>query len=533
MKRISLVVILMLAVAGSLVAGDEIAREKPRQIGEVIDLQRPVASPSFSGAPSALDREGEGRAGSEASLVWSHVLSFPEAEYVAPHFSRFDLPAGAYVVVTSRDGSRSWRYEGKGKQPEGLIDGFWAIHIYGEEAIVELYSGVSVPAGAVTIDRFARGFKPWEMRESMAICGSDDSQWAKCYAGTTEYEKGKAVARLLIGGTSACTGWLVGSEGHVMTNEHCISTSNEANNTNYEFMAEGGTCQTSCDSWGACPGTVVATSGSLVKVNAGYDYALIKLPVNPTSTYGYLQLRNSGGITGERIYIPQHPQAWGKKIAMKDGSKDATLAGTTSGCSSRSYSDLAYNADTQGGSSGSPVLAGNDHLVIGLHHCGSCPNRAVPIEYVINDLGTSLPANAVGGGSSCTDADGDGYCSVASGGNDCDDSSSSIYPGAVEVCGNGVDDDCDGQVDEGCSTGGSITLTANGYKVKGAQRVDLGWSGATSTSVDIFRDGSKLTTTANDGAHTDSINKKGGGSYTYTVCEAGTSTCSNTATVSF
>ncbi len=79
----------------------------------------------------------------------------------------------------------------------------------------------------------------------------------------------------------------------------------------------------------------------------------------------------------------------------------------------------------------------------------------------------------------------------------------------------------------------SITLSATGYKVKGLQTVDLTWSGATSTSVDVYRNGARITTTANDGAYTDAINKKGGGSYTYKVCEAGTTTCSNEATVTF
>ncbi|HUF18916.1 MAG TPA: S8 family serine peptidase [Thermoanaerobaculia bacterium] len=82
------------------------------------------------------------------------------------------------------------------------------------------------------------------------------------------------------------------------------------------------------------------------------------------------------------------------------------------------------------------------------------------------------------------------------------------------------------------STGG-ITLSATGYKVKGVQHADLTWSGATSTSVDVFRNGSKITTTANDGAHTDNIGIKGGGSYTYKVCEASTTTCSNEVSVTF
>lgn len=85
------------------------------------------------------------------------------------------------------------------------------------------------------------------------------------------------------------------------------------------------------------------------------------------------------------------------------------------------------------------------------------------------------------------------------------------------------------------SNGGTsaISLSATGYKQKGLQKVDLSWSGATSTNVDVFRNGTIITTTANDGAYTDNINVSGGGTYTYKVCEAGTSVCSNDATVTF
>jgi subtilisin family serine protease len=79
----------------------------------------------------------------------------------------------------------------------------------------------------------------------------------------------------------------------------------------------------------------------------------------------------------------------------------------------------------------------------------------------------------------------------------------------------------------------SITLSVRGYKVKGVQQADLTWSGATGTNVDVYRNSTKIATTASDGAHTDNIGLKGGGSYTYKVCEAGTTTCSNAVTISF
>lgn len=83
------------------------------------------------------------------------------------------------------------------------------------------------------------------------------------------------------------------------------------------------------------------------------------------------------------------------------------------------------------------------------------------------------------------------------------------------------------------STGGSINLSAVGYKLKRIQHADLTWSGATSTSVDVFRNSVKIVTTVNDGAYTDNINRNGGGSYSYQLCEAATTTCSDSVTVTF
>jgi len=80
---------------------------------------------------------------------------------------------------------------------------------------------------------------------------------------------------------------------------------------------------------------------------------------------------------------------------------------------------------------------------------------------------------------------------------------------------------------------GSIALSATGTKTKGNASVNLTWSGASSTSVDIFRNNTKIITTANDGAHTDALPKGSSGTFTYKVCNSGTTTCSNNASVTF
>ena len=58
-----------------------------------------------------------------------------------------------------------------------------------------------------------------------------------------------------------------------------------------------------------------------------------------------------------------------------------------------------------------------------------------------------------GGGSGCTDRDGDGYYKNTGCGTlvDCNDDNPSIHPNAVEVCSDGIDQNCDG-IDQACTT---------------------------------------------------------------------------------
>ena len=78
-----------------------------------------------------------------------------------------------------------------------------------------------------------------------------------------------------------------------------------------------------------------------------------------------------------------------------------------------------------------------------------------------------------------------------------------------------------------------VTLTGTARKAKGLQKADLKWSGAAWTSVDIVRNGTRRATTSNLGSYTDNIDVKGAGAYNYTVCDSGTTTCSNVVTLTF
>jgi serine protease AprX len=83
-------------------------------------------------------------------------------------------------------------------------------------------------------------------------------------------------------------------------------------------------------------------------------------------------------------------------------------------------------------------------------------------------------------------------------------------------------------------TPGAITLTASGRRVQGRHTVDLTWSGSNAATIDIYRDGVVIATVPNNGSYKDFIGVRGGNvRYTYKVCDAGTTNCSNEVTVRF
>ncbi len=386
-------------------AGQRLAAgQGPLQVGEYVNAA--FESPHPYGAP-----------GADAPVrVFTQEIHHPGATYVAPYFSRFELAPGDYVVVRSPDGRRTWRYERYGKAELGRQGGFWGIHVSGDRAIIELYAKGERNAFGFTIDRYARGFTAAEMGEDAdeSICTTDDKENAICYelSEPAIYDKGRAVSRLLIQGAFLCTGWLIGDDGHLMTNQHCIGTAADAMNTDYEFMAEGATCEEFCGQL-QCDGVIEADSATLIKTSVPWDYSMVLLPVNVTPTYGFMQLRATGPVLEERIYAPQHPGGRGKEIAVfstypENPSGFAEMDTLTAPTCSGGGIEAGYWMDTEGGSSGSPVLGYSDHLVVALHHCRGANfcttgnpdvddhNRGLLIQDVIADLGVDLPDNALG-----------------------------------------------------------------------------------------------------------------------------------------
>lgn len=85
------------------------------------------------------------------------------------------------------------------------------------------------------------------------------------------------------------------------------------------------------------------------------------------------------------------------------------------------------------------------------------------------------------------------------------------------------------------SSGGSssIKLKVSGRVKSGRQYMTLDWSGATGSSVDVYRNSDRIISTSNDGHYVNVRSFRGRATYGYKVCQRGTRTCSSSVSVSF
>ncbi len=387
----------MIAVICALLISNSLLSQKVFEIGEAFDTDINITQMyrNLKSSNSNLKRP----------LVYEKEFYSKNSGYVKLHFKNFDLAPGDYVEITGANSNETIIYGGKGKIIDAnlnTISDFWSQVIFDEKVTLKLYSaGNTIKYNGFEITKVAYGFSEKKLNQifkksqgNRSICSSDNKEQIACYQGTEIYNSARAVCRLILNGTSLCTGWLLGSEGHLMTNNHCIGNSSTAQNTDYVFNYENSNCSGTVTS----TSDVVATSATFIKTSGSLDYTLVRLPVNPTSTYGFLSISPDVASVGDRIYIPQHPGGRRKEVSVNtdNGLAVVNCVGNcgTSGAPAKS---INYFADTEGGSSGSPVIDFNTNQVLAIHNTGQCPNGSYGrSDQLINSIGSDMPIDGVG-----------------------------------------------------------------------------------------------------------------------------------------
>ena len=330
-------------------------------------------------------------------------ISAPDASFIKVHFDYFNLPKGLSVEVFNADGSEVYRYGNEqrdaytfdAKLGQNGSNSFAAMSIQGSVAKLRIVGKAQEPwtaAHGIRVSRILEGF-PEALKPDLAaagliatddfsksICGADDKQKAVCFqsADATAYDRARPVGKLILGGGGSCTAWRVGASNHVFTNNHCFTTTAEAQAAEVWFNYQTTTCA------GSTGATVTKVTGNtMLKTDATLDYTLFTVNSFATlASFGYLGLDISAPTANQEIYIPQHPGGRMKEIAtVTDGGARCKID-VASMTGNAANTDTGYACDTEPGSSGSPVVARATNKAIGLHHFGGCSNSAAKFSLI-------------------------------------------------------------------------------------------------------------------------------------------------------
>jgi len=359
--------------------------------------------------------------------VQEFTLESAGASFIKVHFKSFNIPDGAYVVVSNSESNESYIYDNESTEKrtfntligENGLNQFSAMSVFGEKAKVKLVLPLGVqwlPEHELIIDSYKAGTEgefsttSSELINSLTVegnidqgpsfdtestCGINERKDVQCWASSNpiEYERTRPVARLLMAGSGLCTGWRVGSQNHMFTNNHCLDNEARLQDTEVWFNYQ----HTACD--GSTLDSVVKVTGkTLFKTDYTLDYSVFSVnSFAAIAGFGYFGLEVRAPAQGENIYIPQHGAGNPKELSIQSDQNSGGLCeiDVSSADGRGTGTDAGYLCDTTGGSSGSPVLASSSNNVIALHHFGGCENQGVRVDkiwpQVASIFGNTIP----------------------------------------------------------------------------------------------------------------------------------------------
>lgn len=203
--------------------------------------------------------------------------------------------------------------------------------------------------------------------------------------GTAARENARPVAYLALGG-SRCTGFLIAPD-VLMTNHHCVPSASAAAGARAFFRYEDGVTD-----------DVAVDCSTFIGNDAGLDFALLQCAGRPGDRFGTVALEARSARVGDRVYaIHQNCDSFTTPSC-------APTKKFSAGAIRQLGEQLGHDADTLGGSSGSPVFSDASHAVIALHRAGRSTgsdgrgtmNFAVPMTRILPVLASRYPGLSLG-----------------------------------------------------------------------------------------------------------------------------------------
>lgn len=248
--------------------------------------------------------------------------------------------------------------------------------------------GGALAGCAVDVTQESADAKVAQGDDAVIVGGVQWQEAASLPEGSAERASSRAVAYLSIPAAGTrCTGFLIAAD-VLMTNEHCIPDAASAQGARALFQYEEGGPTT--DAGVDC--------SEFLGNDAGLDYALLRCVGRPGDTWGVVALEATTPAKNADVYVV-HQNC--------DYYTDPSCAPTkkySPGRVTATSPEIGHDADTLGGSSGSPVFSRVTHGVIGLHHVGlgndgngrGSQNRAVPMTSILPVLAQRYPGITLG-----------------------------------------------------------------------------------------------------------------------------------------